>query len=125
MAGLLIDLTELRLTAVRAATEHAVAEALRHRAVIGQAKGIVMVVHRVNADTACHLLSRHSQNTNTKLHELAAHLVNEIADPSFDPVPADIDALLKPPDPAVTVLIGALALAPDTTAGQTGASFAG
>ena len=55
MAGLLIDLTELRLTAVRAATEHAVAESLRHRAVIEQAKGIVMVVYRVEADTAFHL----------------------------------------------------------------------
>ena len=39
LAGLLIDLTELRLSATRAATNHAIAEALRHRAVIDQAKG--------------------------------------------------------------------------------------
>ena len=97
LAGLLIDLTELRLSAIRAATEHAVAEALRHRAVIEQAKGIVMVVYRVDADTAFHLLRRHSQNTNTKLHELAARLVAQVSDLTFDPVPAHIDALLNPP----------------------------
>ena len=96
LAGALIDLTELRLSAVRAATEHAVAEALRHRAVIEQAKGIVMVVYRVDAETAFHLLRRHSQNTNTKLHELAARLVAQVSDLSFDPVPAHIDALLNP-----------------------------
>ena len=97
LAGLLIDLTELRLSAIRAATEHAVAEALRHRAVIEQAKGIVMVVYRVDADTAFHLLTRHSQNTNTKLHELAARLVAQVTDLSFNPAPAHIDALLNPP----------------------------
>ena len=75
LAGLLIDLTELRLSAIRAATEHAVAEALRHRAVIEQAKGIVMVAYRVDADAAFQLLRRHSQNSNTKLHELAARFV--------------------------------------------------
>jgi len=97
LAGLLIDLTELRLSAIRAATEHAVAEALRHRAVIEQAKGIVMVAYRVDADTAFHLLTRHSQNTNTKLHELAARLVAQVSDPRFNPVPGDIDALLNSP----------------------------
>ena len=97
LAGLLIDLTELRLSATRAATEHAVAEALRHRAVIEQAKGIVMVVYRVDADTGFHLLRRHSQNTNTKLHELADRLVAQVPDLSFDPVPAHIEALFNPP----------------------------
>jgi hypothetical protein len=97
LAGLLIDLTELRLSATRAATEHAVTEALRHRAVIEQAKGIVMVVYRVDADTAFHLLRRHSQNSNTKLHELAARLVAQLSDLTFDPVPAHIDTLLNSP----------------------------
>ena len=97
LAGLLIDLTELRLSATRAATEHAVTEALRHRAVIEQAKGIVMVVYRVDADTAFHLLRRHSQNTNTKLHELAARLVAQVTDLSFNPAPAHIDTLLNLP----------------------------
>jgi AmiR/NasT family two-component response regulator len=85
------------LSATRAATEHAVAEALRHRAVIEQAKGIVMVVYGVDADAAFHLLRRHSQNTNTELHLLAARLVAQVTNLSLDPSPADIEALPNPP----------------------------
>ena len=75
LVGHVVDLTTLRLGATRAAANHAVSEAAKHRAVIEQAKGILMLTYRIDADTAFELLRRHSQNTNTKVHDLAAHLV--------------------------------------------------
>jgi len=78
LAGHLIDLTELRLNATREAATHAVAEATRHRAVIEQAKGMLMLMHRIDADAAFGLLRRHSQDTNTKLREVAANIVTQL-----------------------------------------------
>ena len=95
MAGLLIDLTDLRISAARAAADHAVAEATQHRAVIEQAKGILMLVYRIDADTAFEVLRRHSQNTNTKLRDLAGRLVNRATELRFDTAPAEVDALLR------------------------------
>ena len=46
LAGQVVDLTTLRLGATRAATNHAVSEAWKHRAVIEQAKGMLMVTHQ-------------------------------------------------------------------------------
>ena len=95
LAGQVVDLTTLRLGATRAATNHAVSEAWKHRAVIEQAKGMLMVTHRVDADTAFELLRHHSQNTNTKVHHLAAHLVAHTATLHLDEtIPAQVDALL-------------------------------
>jgi transcriptional regulator with GAF, ATPase, and Fis domain len=48
--------------------------ALTSRDVIGQAKGILMERYRVTADTAFALLSRVSQDTNTKLRDVADEL---------------------------------------------------
>ncbi|GAA2023218.1 ANTAR domain-containing protein [Pseudokineococcus marinus] len=50
-------------------------EAMRSRAVIEQAKGVLMVVHEVDADEAFALLATESQRTNTKLRVVAAGLV--------------------------------------------------
>ncbi|MEJ5868395.1 ANTAR domain-containing protein [Pseudokineococcus sp. 5B2Z-1] len=50
-------------------------EAMRSRAVIEQAKGVLMAVHEVDADEAFTLLAAESQRTNTKLRVLAAGLV--------------------------------------------------
>jgi len=79
LAGHLIDLTELRLNATREAATHAVVEATRHRAVIEQAKGMLMLTRRIDADAAFLELCRHSQHTNTKLHEVAAGIVSRAA----------------------------------------------
>ena len=95
LVGHLIDLTALHLSATRAATDHAIAEATRHRAVIEQAKGIIMLAYQVDADAAFQVLRRHSQNTNTKLRDLAARLVDGIRDMGLDAAPAQIDALLS------------------------------
>ncbi|HYI59657.1 MAG TPA: ANTAR domain-containing protein [Microlunatus sp.] len=95
LVGHLIDLTAFHLSATRAVTDHAVAEATRHRAVIEQAKGIVMLAYQVDADVAFQVLRRHSQNTNTKLRDLAARLVDAVQGMDLDAAPARIDALLS------------------------------
>jgi GAF domain-containing protein len=49
--------------------------AMEHRAVIEQAKGIIMGERRCTADQAFQILSKLSQDTNRKLREVAAALV--------------------------------------------------
>ncbi|MCF6508962.1 GAF and ANTAR domain-containing protein [Blastococcus sp. MG754426] len=60
-------------TAVERA-EH-LAAALEHRAVIDQAKGILMERHKLTADQAFRLLARVSMESNTKLRDVAARFV--------------------------------------------------
>jgi GAF domain-containing protein len=52
--------------------------ALDSRAVIDQAKGILMGRHGMSADAAFDLLSKESQLTNRKLRDIAQDLVNEV-----------------------------------------------
>jgi GAF domain-containing protein len=52
--------------------------ALQSRAVIDQAKGILMGRHGLSADAAFDLLSRQSQTTNRKVRDLAQDLVTEV-----------------------------------------------
>ncbi|MHA6631183.1 GAF and ANTAR domain-containing protein [Pseudonocardia sichuanensis] len=54
--------------------------ALTSRSTIDQALGILMGRHRISAEQAFDLLRRHSQQTNTKLRDLAAALVASSAD---------------------------------------------
>lgn len=54
-------------------------EAMQSRAVIEQAKGILMVTRRCSADEAFESLVRLSQNANRKLRDVAAALVAEAA----------------------------------------------
>jgi GAF domain-containing protein len=49
-------------------------QALSSRDIIGQAKGILMERHRITADEAFRLLSRHSQQVNRKLVDVARAL---------------------------------------------------
>ena len=97
LVGHVIDLTTLRLGATRGAANHAVNEAAKHRAVIEQAKGMLMLTYRIDADTAFEVLRRHSQTTNTKVHDLAAHLVAHATALHQETGPAQIDALLQQP----------------------------
>ncbi|MEX5721243.1 ANTAR domain-containing protein [Geodermatophilus maliterrae] len=48
--------------------------ALSSRDLIGQAKGILMERYKITAEMAFALLARTSQDTNRKLHEVAASL---------------------------------------------------
>ncbi|QRP49728.1 GAF and ANTAR domain-containing protein [Amycolatopsis sp. FDAARGOS 1241] len=50
-------------------------EAMRSRAVIEQAKGMLMLIHRIDADQAMQRLVSESQNTNVKLREVARAFV--------------------------------------------------
>jgi AmiR/NasT family two-component response regulator len=57
------------------------AEAMRSRAVIEQAKGILIGDKRVSADEAFALLVRMSQNANVKVRDVAQRLVDERSRP--------------------------------------------
>jgi AmiR/NasT family two-component response regulator len=54
----------------------AVAEIAENRAVIDQAKGMLILLYGVDDDTAFDTLRWHSQNTNIKLRALAEQLVS-------------------------------------------------
>ncbi len=49
--------------------------AMASRTLIGQAQGILMERLRITADEAFAILSRHSQDTNTRVREVARQLV--------------------------------------------------
>lgn len=53
-------------------------EAMRTRATIEQAKGIVMAIRGIAADDAFEVLSLQSQNENVKLHTLAHRIVESV-----------------------------------------------
>ncbi len=53
------------------------ADFLEHRAVIEQAKGVLMVVYDIDADAAFDLLKWRSQVTNTKPQVLAGRLMKD------------------------------------------------
>jgi AmiR/NasT family two-component response regulator len=68
-----LKVAEAYRVAVRLAEN--LAEAMRSRAVIEQAKGMVMAEHQITADDAFALLTSLSQRTNRKLREVAKELV--------------------------------------------------
>jgi AmiR/NasT family two-component response regulator len=55
---------------------------MQSRAVIEQAKGIIMVERRCPADEAFAMLTKISQNSNRKVRDVAAALVARAAAPS-------------------------------------------
>ena len=52
---------------------------MRSRAVIEQAKGMLMAEHRIDADEAFERLTQQSQHSRMKLRDVARRLVNERA----------------------------------------------
>lgn len=75
MRGFFIDVTDPVNREVRAISDQAIAAARASQETVDQARGIVMGVYGVDADTALAILRRHSQHTNTRLRDLAASLV--------------------------------------------------
>jgi hypothetical protein len=71
VVGHLIDVTEFRRDALEAEVDQAVASFAAHRAVIEQAKGVLMQLYSVDADTAWQMLRAYSQSHNHKVRELA------------------------------------------------------
>jgi hypothetical protein len=78
------------------ALDEALPDLFETRAVIEQAKGILMAIYRVSPEQAFGVLRWRSQETNTKLRSLANQVISEISTlpmPSTD-VQAAFDHLL-------------------------------
>ncbi|CAN5779987.1 hypothetical protein BH10ACT9_BH10ACT9_14390 [soil metagenome] len=62
----------------------AAAEIAANRSVIEQAKGMLMLIYRLDADRASDLLKWRSQETNTRLRHLAAQLTAHFLALNYD-----------------------------------------
>ena len=86
-------------TVLDASLEHEIAEFKAHRSRIEQAKGVLMQLLSVDADTAFAVLRRYSQENNIKVRELADRLAEAAAHretPSRDGHdPAAVNKLLE------------------------------
>ena len=71
-SGFYVDVTESYERDIRGVSEDAVGEITAHRAEIEQARGMLMLVYGISAQRAFEILVWRSQQTNTKLRELAA-----------------------------------------------------
>jgi hypothetical protein len=78
-AGYYIDLTDTFDETRKEALDEVLPDLFETRAVIEQAKGVLMGVYRITADQAFSVLRWRSQDTNTKLRALATQLVSEVA----------------------------------------------
>ncbi|MCP2317236.1 PAS fold-containing protein [Nocardia amikacinitolerans] len=78
-AGYYIDLTDAIDEQRRETLDEALPELFEARAVIEQAKGVLMSVYSINADQAFRVLRWRSQETNIKLRTLAAQLLTELS----------------------------------------------
>ena len=61
-------------------------EIAENRAPVEQAKGMLMLIYRINADSAFELLRWRSQETNTKLRALAEQIAKDFLKLSYDEV---------------------------------------
>ena len=83
--GVVVDLTQsIHMDRHQLATE-AVAASARNRAIIEQAKGILMGGTGVTADEAYELMSQQSQALNKKLYAIAQEIVERAVGPSRGP----------------------------------------
>lgn len=78
LVGFYADLTQARREETQADVEEALARIAEHRAVIEQAKGVLMVTTGCDADAAFAVLRRYSSTANLKLHEVARAVVDAI-----------------------------------------------
>ncbi|MGH3551924.1 MAG: PAS and ANTAR domain-containing protein [Mycobacterium sp.] len=78
-AGYYIDLTDRLDQNRQEILDEALPDLFEARAVIEQAKGVLMAVYRVSADQAFGVLRWRSQVTNTKVRALAQQLVADVA----------------------------------------------
>jgi len=79
--GLVVFAAHAAVALAAAQHEQHLHTALAHRDIIGQAKGIVMERFHLDADQAFNLLSRLSQEENTKLHDVAGKIAAEASTP--------------------------------------------
>ncbi|WP_245676993.1 PAS and ANTAR domain-containing protein [Nocardia acidivorans] len=76
--GFYIDLSDTLAAAEQSALDHQLPQVLEARAVIEQAKGVLMRMYRISADQAFKVLVWRSQEANVKLRDLAQQLVFEL-----------------------------------------------
>jgi hypothetical protein len=72
--GLYVDLSDVDDGAT---VEDAIADFTEHRAVIEQAKGVLMMTYAISAERAFDILVWRSQESNTKLRRLATQIVDD------------------------------------------------
>ncbi|WP_369634484.1 PAS and ANTAR domain-containing protein [Nocardia sp. JMUB6875] len=87
-AGFYIDLSDTLAEAEREALDQRLPELVEARAVIEQAKAVLMRIYGISAEQAFKILVWRSQETNIKLRVLAAQLIAELP-------------TLPPPSPAI------------------------
>jgi hypothetical protein len=75
--GFYVDVTPSFKEAQEEFVSEQVAEIAEARAGIEQAKGMLMLIYRINADSAFELLKWRSQETNIKLRVLAEQIVKD------------------------------------------------
>ncbi|WP_433723170.1 PAS and ANTAR domain-containing protein [Nocardia sp. CA-129566] len=78
--GYYIDLTEILAQQRQTTLDETLPDLLESRAVIEQAKGVLMFAYDINAEQAFGVLRWRSQETNTKLRDLAAQLIADLPD---------------------------------------------
>ncbi|WP_227981957.1 PAS and ANTAR domain-containing protein [Nocardia spumae] len=84
--GFYIDLTDTLAETERVTLSAMLPDVIEHRAVIEQAKGVLMYIYRISSTQAFKVLAWRSQETNTKLRDLAAQLVDDLAEaPALQP----------------------------------------
>jgi hypothetical protein len=89
-AGYYLDLTDTFVENRQVALDAALPDLFESRAIIEQAKGILMAIYRVSPEQAFGVLRWRSQETNTKLRSLAKQVITEM---STQPAPsADVQA---------------------------------
>ena len=75
--GLYVDLTDFESGGT---VDAAIADFTAHRALIEQAKGILMVTYGISADRAFDILVWRSQETNTKLRTLVLQIISDFTE---------------------------------------------
>ena len=83
--GFYVDVTPA-IDEVHESVSEAVAEIAEARSGIEQAKGMLMLIYRISADSAFELLKWRSQETNTKLRALAEQIARDFLDLRYDEV---------------------------------------
>jgi PAS domain S-box-containing protein len=89
-SGFYVDLSHTLAEAHQAMLAATLPGLYENRAVIEQAKGVLMRIYQINADQAFQVLRWRSQETNTKLRALAQQLIAEL--PLVPPPPPDLVA---------------------------------
>jgi fructose-specific component phosphotransferase system IIB-like protein len=84
--GFYVDVTPSMRQAKDEIVSEAVAEIAEARGGIEQAKGMLMLIYRIGADSAFELLKWRSQETNVKLRILAEQIVKDFLDLRYDEV---------------------------------------